>query len=61
MLLPNWKAFQVMIQKFWTNEEGQDLVEYILLFMFIVVAVIAGLVAFGGRILALFQSAIGAF
>lgn len=61
MLLPNEKSSPSLLQKLWANEDGQDLVEYILLFMFVVVAAIAGLVVFGGRILALFQSAIGTF
>lgn len=61
MLLPNKKTLSFMLNKLWVNEDGQDLVEYVLLFAFIVVVAIAGITAFGGRVLALYQSIIGTF
>lgn len=61
MLIQKIKALSHALKQLWVREDGQDLVEYILLFMFIVVAAIVGIVAFGTRILALYNSVIGTF
>ena len=50
-----------LLKKIRVQEDGQDLVEYILLFTLLVIVAIAGMTAFGARILALFNSAVGTF
>jgi len=49
------------LKQLWVQEDGQDLVEYILLFMFIVVTAIVGITTFGSRVSALYNSVIGTF
>lgn len=54
-------ATRFVLRKVWSQEEGQDLVEYVLLFMLVVVAAIVGITAFGERVLALYNSVVGTF
>lgn len=54
-------TLHVILQKLYANEDGQDLVEYILLFMLIVVAAIIGITAFGNSVRELYDSVIGTF
>jgi pilus assembly protein Flp/PilA len=44
-----------LMRNFWTDESGQDLAEYGLLVVLIAVAVIAGVMAFGGDLLEFFE------
>lgn len=61
MLIQQLKTAVLVLQQLWTREEGQDLVEYILLFALIAVAAIVGITAFGGRVQELYESIIGSF
>lgn len=45
-----------MIRKFWNDESGQGMTEYILIVALIAVAAIFAVKAFGGKITALFNS-----
>jgi len=61
MLIQQLKTAGLVFKQLWTCEEGQDLVEYILLFALITVAAIVGITALGGRVQELYTSIIGAF
>jgi len=61
MLTKQIKMLRPTLKQLWIQEDGQDLVEYILLFMFIVVTAIVGITTLGSRISALYNSVIGTF
>lgn len=61
MLIQRLKLSNLVLKQLWLQEDGQDLVEYVLLFMLIAVVAIVGITAFGGRVLALYNSIIGTF
>jgi pilus assembly protein Flp/PilA len=54
------KSMLELLKNFWKEEEGQDLVEYALLLVFIALVVMVALTGLGGQVNSVFLSATSA-